>query len=77
MDQALYQKAQALHRVIGEIELGLPLSHADFVCITGTNGQNHLHGAHGEMFRIGGRRTFVLGNIGVPITRRRKQRRAT
>ena len=54
--------------VISEIELGYRYSHADFVCITGTNGKTTCTALTGEIFKNGGRHTFVLGNIGVPIT---------
>ena len=54
--------------VISEIELGYRYSHAEFVCITGTNGKTTCTALTGEMFKAGGRHTFVLGNIGVPIT---------
>lgn len=54
--------------VISEIELGYRYSHAEFVCITGTNGKTTCTALTGEMFKTGGRHTFVLGNIGVPIT---------
>ncbi|MCE5188482.1 MAG: UDP-N-acetylmuramoyl-L-alanine--D-glutamate ligase [Eubacteriales bacterium] len=54
--------------VISEIELGYRYSHAEFVCITGTNGKTTCTALTGEMFKAGGRHTFVLGNIGVAIT---------
>jgi len=54
--------------VISEIELGYRYAHAAFVCITGTNGKTTCTALTGEMFKNGGRHTFVLGNIGVPIT---------
>lgn len=54
--------------VISEIELGYRHSRAEFVCITGTNGKTTCTALTGEMFKTGGRHTFVLGNIGVPIT---------
>jgi len=54
--------------VISEIELGYRYSHAEFVCITGTNGKTTCTALTGEIFKTGGRHTFVLGNIGVPIT---------
>ena len=54
--------------VISEIELGWRNARADFVCITGTNGKTTSTALTGEMFRMGGFRTFVLGNIGVAIT---------
>ena len=54
--------------VVSEIELGYRYAHAEFVCITGTNGKTTCTALTGEMFQNGGRHTFVLGNIGVPIT---------
>ena len=54
--------------VVSEIELGYRYSHAEFVCITGTNGKTTCTALTGEMFKNGGRHTFVLGNIGVAIT---------
>ncbi|MEL7609001.1 MAG: UDP-N-acetylmuramoyl-L-alanine--D-glutamate ligase [Bacillota bacterium] len=54
--------------VIGEIELGYRFSKGDFVCISGTNGKTTTTALTGEVFKAGGRNTFVLGNIGVPIT---------
>ena len=54
--------------VISEIELGYRYSQAEFVCITGTNGKTTCTALTGEIFKNGGRHTFVLGNIGVPIT---------
>ncbi|MBO4562272.1 MAG: UDP-N-acetylmuramoyl-L-alanine--D-glutamate ligase [Clostridia bacterium] len=62
--------------VIGEIELGWRYcaEGTRFVCIGGTNGKTTTTALTGEIFkaddmmRADGRRTFVLGNIGVPIT---------
>lgn len=62
--------------VIGEIELGYRYSDrgAKFVCIGGTNGKTTTTALTGEIFkaecerRADGTKTFVLGNIGVPIT---------
>ncbi len=54
--------------VIGEIELGYRYSYGEFVCITGTNGKTTCTALTGEMFKNGGRHTFVLGNIGVAIS---------
>lgn len=55
--------------VIGEIELGYRFSDrgARFVCISGTNGKTTTTALTGEIFKAAGERTFVLGNIGVPI----------
>lgn len=53
--------------VIAEIELGWQAAPASYVCITGTNGKTTTTALVGEMFKNSGRRTHVLGNIGVPI----------
>ena len=56
--------------VIGEIELGYRYCDrgAKFVCIGGTNGKTTTTTLTGEIFKRAGKNTFVLGNIGVPIT---------
>ena len=62
--------------VIGEIELGYRYCDrgSRFVCIGGTNGKTTTTALTGEIFkaecarRADGARTFVLGNIGIPIT---------
>lgn len=54
--------------VIGEIELGWRYSKGDFLCITGTNGKTTCTALTGEICKRSGRQTFVLGNIGTPIT---------
>ncbi len=53
--------------VIGEIELAYRFLDCDLVAITGTNGKTTTTALTGEIFRRSGRRTRVLGNIGVPI----------
>lgn len=60
-------RAQGIE-VLSEIELGYRHAKADFVCITGTNGKTTCTALTGELFRAGGFRTLVLGNIGVAIT---------
>lgn len=59
---------QAKKPVISEIELGYLTSQAEFVCISGTNGKTTTTMLTGEIFKNAGRNTYVLGNIGVPIT---------
>ena len=61
--------------VIGEIELGYRYCDpgAKFVCISGTNGKTTTTALTGELFRACGRRAYVLGNIGVPITEHAKE----
>ena len=56
--------------VIGEIELGYRYCSrgSRFVCISGTNGKTTTTALTGELFKAAGENTFVLGNIGIPIT---------
>lgn len=56
--------------VIGEIELGYRYSDrgAKFICVSGTNGKTTTTALTGELFKAAGEHTFVMGNIGVPIT---------
>lgn len=61
--------------VIGEIELGYRYAQGDFICIGGTNGKTTTTALTGEVFRAGGRRTHVLGNIGLPISQFARQTR--
>ncbi len=78
MTAPFVKKAQAMGiEVIGEIELGYRFSKAAFVCITGTNGKTTCTALTGELFKAGyrGGRTFVLGNIGVPITEHAEETR--
>ncbi|MGI5848711.1 MAG: UDP-N-acetylmuramoyl-L-alanine--D-glutamate ligase [Christensenellales bacterium] len=55
-------------KIIGEIELGFLYSNAEFVAITGTNGKTTTTALTGEVFLNAGFYTYVLGNIGIPIT---------
>lgn len=56
--------------VIGEIELGYRYADrgAKFVCISGTNGKTTTTALTGELFKTAGENTYVLGNIGIPIS---------
>lgn len=62
------QAREAGIEVISEIELGWRYSKGEFLCITGTNGKTTCTALTGEIFKRAGRNTFVLGNIGTPIT---------
>lgn len=53
--------------VIGELELAYRLTDASFVAITGTNGKTTTTTLVGDIFRKAGRKTSVVGNIGVPV----------
>ena len=52
--------------IIGELELAYRLAQGTFVAITGTNGKTTTTALTGEIFKRGGRKTEVVGNIGVP-----------
>ncbi len=55
--------------VIGEVELAYRFAKGRFIGITGTNGKTTTTTLVGEMFKQQGLRTFVVGNIGVPISK--------
>ncbi|MEN1759527.1 UDP-N-acetylmuramoyl-L-alanine--D-glutamate ligase [Anoxynatronum sibiricum] len=52
--------------IIGEIELAYQHMRAPVVAITGTNGKTTTTALTGEMFRLAGKETEVVGNIGIP-----------
>jgi UDP-N-acetylmuramoylalanine--D-glutamate ligase len=54
--------------VIGEVEAAYRLTKTPFVAITGTNGKTTTTTLLGEIFKASGRGTYVVGNIGDPIT---------
>lgn len=51
-----------------EIELGYRALEAPIVAIGGTNGKTTTTALTGEMFASSGKKTFVLGNIGIPLS---------
>ena len=65
--QAFIEQAQKTKQVISEIELGYQAAQAEFVCISGTNGKTTTTALTGQIFSDGGRNTYTLGNIGIPI----------
>ncbi|MBK5244084.1 MAG: UDP-N-acetylmuramoyl-L-alanine--D-glutamate ligase [Eubacteriaceae bacterium] len=54
--------------VIGEVEIAYRLTKTPFIAITGTNGKTTTTTLLGEIFKASGRGTYVVGNIGDPIT---------
>lgn len=52
--------------MIGEVELAYQHMKAPVVAITGTNGKTTTTALTGEMFRLAGKKTEVVGNIGIP-----------
>ncbi len=64
--------------VIGEIELGYRFVHPEckLVCISGTNGKTTTTALTGALFKAAGVNTYILGNIGIPITEYADQTKA-
>ena len=54
--------------MMSEIELGFLTATADIVAISGTNGKTTTTALTGAIFENSGAKTYVLGNIGVPIS---------
>ncbi len=53
--------------IVGELELAYRLAKGTFIGITGTNGKTTTTTLVGEIFKASGRRTHVVGNIGLPV----------
>lgn len=53
--------------IIGELEIAYRIARGNFAAITGTNGKTTTTALTGEIFRHSGRRTYVVGNIGVAV----------
>ncbi|MBR3844821.1 MAG: UDP-N-acetylmuramoyl-L-alanine--D-glutamate ligase [Clostridia bacterium] len=53
--------------IIGELEIAYRLARGNFVALTGTNGKTTTTTLTGEIFKKAGRKTHVVGNIGVAV----------
>jgi len=53
--------------VISELELAYRHCPAQLIAITGTNGKTTTTALTGEILKAGGRKTYVAGNIGIPL----------
>ncbi len=53
--------------IIGELEIAYRIARGTFVAITGTNGKTTTTTLTGEIFKRSGRKTYVVGNIGVAV----------
>lgn len=53
--------------IIGELEIAYRVGHGNYVAITGTNGKTTTTTLVGEIFKKSGRKTYVVGNIGVAV----------
>ena len=54
--------------VIGELEIAYRASKGNFVAITGTNGKTTTTTLTGQIFKLAGRKTHIVGNIGTAAT---------
>jgi UDP-N-acetylmuramoylalanine--D-glutamate ligase len=55
-------------RVIGELELASWFLHAPILAVTGTNGKSTTVTLLGQLLKESGKRVFVGGNLGTPIS---------
>lgn len=53
--------------IIGELEIAYRVGRGQYVAITGTNGKTTTTTLVGEIFKNSGRKTYVVGNIGVAV----------
>ncbi|MGI6727673.1 MAG: UDP-N-acetylmuramoyl-L-alanine--D-glutamate ligase [Anaerovoracaceae bacterium] len=56
--------------IIGEVELAWRLGNGKYVAITGTNGKTTTTVLTGEIFKEAGRKTEVVGNVGVAVVKK-------
>ena len=54
-------------KVISELDLGFLLSRGQIIAITGTNGKTTVTSLVGKIFEKAGKKTFICGNIGLPL----------
>lgn len=54
--------------VISELDLGFLFAKGKIIGITGTNGKTTVTSLTGKIFEVAERKTFVCGNIGLPLT---------
>lgn len=54
--------------VISELDLGFLFCKGQIVGITGTNGKTTVTSLVGQIFKTAGKKTYVCGNIGLPLT---------
>lgn len=68
VDTGFVQKAKdAGAEVIGELEIAYRVGKGKYIAITGTNGKTTTTTLVGEIFKNSGRRTYVVGNVGVAV----------
>ena len=55
-------------KVISELDLGFLFTNGEIIGITGTNRKTTVTSLVGKIFELSGRKTFVCGNIGLPLS---------
>ena len=53
--------------IVGELEIAFRIGSGNYVALTGTNGKTTTTTLVGEIFKASGRKTHVVGNIGVAV----------
>lgn len=61
------EAAEAGAEIIGELELAYRYGKGKYIAITGTNGKTTTTTLVGEMFKNAGKKTEVVGNIGIAV----------
>lgn len=61
------QAAREGLEIVGELEMAFRLAKGTFIGITGTNGKTTTTTLVGEIFKKAGKKTNVVGNIGLPV----------
>ena len=64
---AIQERIRQGSEVIGEVELGWRNSRGTFAAITGANGKSTTTALTGKIFELSGRKSFTVGNIGIPL----------
>lgn len=54
--------------VLGEMELAFQFTKGNLIAVTGTNGKTTTVSLLGEIFKNAGKKTYVTGNIGLPLS---------
>lgn len=69
IDSPVAQRARELNvPLLGELEFGFGILRGTTIAVTGTNGKTTTATLLGELFQNAGKRTFVAGNIGLPLS---------
>ncbi len=68
LETGFVQKAKgAGAEIIGELEIAYRVGKGKYAAITGTNGKTTTTTLVGEIFKNSGRKTYVVGNVGVAV----------